>query len=284
MTEDDIRKDVRSAYGRIAEGRGTHYTRSEDQGSCGSDPGCCGSGTPSQLSKNIGYGDEEMSEVPDGSNLGLGCGNPTAIASLSPGEVVLDLGSGAGFDCFLASNKVGPDGSVIGIDMTDEMLDRARINAEKGGYGNVEFRKGFIEDLPVDDSHVDVVISNCVINLSPEKDRVFREAFRVIKPGGRLIVSDIVLKKELSMMMRESVAAYVGCVAGADLRELYLDRLVKAGFQDIRIMGEVPFPLDCIADEGTINILEAETGMDRDELISELDDVLSIKVSAIKPS
>lgn len=276
MSEDDIREEVRRSYGKIAEGRKTHFTRSDDSG-------CCGSSDPSRLSKNIGYDENEMEEVPEGANLGLGCGNPTAIASLSPGEIVLDLGSGAGFDCFLASNRVGSSGRVIGVDMTDGMLEKARGNAEKGGYRNVEFRKGFIEDLPVEDSHVDVVISNCVINLSPEKDRVFREAFRVIKPGGRLIVSDIVLRKDLSGRMRDSITAYVGCVAGADLRGKYLDRMADAGFGDISIIEETSFPLDCIADEETILSLEKETGLSRDEMSAELDDVISIKVTAYKP-
>lgn len=276
MSEDDIREEVRRSYGKIAEGRKTHFTRSDDSG-------CCGSSDPSRLSKNIGYDENEMEEVPGGANLGLGCGNPTAIASLSPGEIVLDLGSGAGFDCFLASNRVGFSGRVIGVDMTDGMLEKARGNAEKGGYRNVEFRKGFIEDLPVEDSHVDVVISNCVINLSPEKDRVFREAFRVIKPGGRLIVSDIVLRKDLSDRMRDSITAYVGCVAGADLRGKYLDRMADAGFGDISIIEETSFPLDCIADEETILSLEKETGLSRDEMSAELDDVISIKVTAYKP-
>ena len=160
----------------------------------------------------IGYSEEEMTAVPEGANLGLGCGNPTAMASLKEGETVLDLGAGAGFDCFLAAGKVGPEGRVIGIDMTPEMLEKARENAQKGNFSNVEFRLGEIENLPVADGIIDIIISNCVINLVPDKDRVFSEAFRVLKPGGRIMVSDIVLTKELPDFIKNNMAAYVGCI------------------------------------------------------------------------
>ena len=167
----------------------------------------------------IGYTEEELGAVPAGSNLGLGCGNPTALASIKAGETVLDLGSGAGFDCFLASNKVGPEGRVIGVDMTEEMIARARDNASQGGYENIEFRHGEIENLPVEDNTVDVIISNCVINLVPNKENAFKEAFRVLKPGGRLMVSDIVLLKKLPDFVKDSIEAYVGCVAGAATKD-----------------------------------------------------------------
>jgi len=196
------------------------------------------------VSKAIGYTDEELASAPEGANLGLGCGNPTALASLVEGETVLDLGSGAGFDCFLAAQKVGDTGKVIGVDMTPEMIEKARKNAQMSNCANVEFRLGEIENLPVADNSVDVIISNCVINLSPDKERVFRDAFRVLKPGGRLMVSDIVLLKALPDFIRESVAAYVGCIAGAMLKDDYLAAIGKAGFQDVKILEETVFPVD----------------------------------------
>jgi SAM-dependent methyltransferase len=189
----------------------------------------------------IGYTQEEVSSVPPGAQLGLGCGNPLALASLQGGEVVLDLGAGAGFDCFLAAGRVGDRGRVIGVDMTPEMLDKARENARRGGYRNVEFRLGEIENLPVADASIDLVISNCVINLSVDKARVFQEAFRVLRPGGRLAVSDIVLLGELPRELRESAAAYAGCVAGALPHAEYLALIQQAGFQGVNVKRETAF-------------------------------------------
>ena len=199
----------------------------------------------------MGYTEEELKSVPEGANLGLGCGNPIALASLQQGETVLDLGSGAGFDCFLAANKVGGQGKVIGVDMTPEMIEKARENAEKGNYENVEFRLGEIEKIPATDNSVDVVISNCVINLSPNKAKVFKEAFRVIKPGGRLMVSDIVLLKELPDIIKNSVAAYVGCISGAIMKDKYLEAIKEAGFQDIKITDETSFPIEFMENDPT---------------------------------
>ncbi|MGI5817042.1 MAG: arsenite methyltransferase [Armatimonadota bacterium] len=215
---EDIKRRVREKYGNIARER-----RSS----------CCG--TSSQA---IGYDAADGEAVPVGADLGLGCGNPTAIADLRPGETVLDLGSGAGFDCFLAANAVGPEGHVIGVDMTEDMIARARENAERGGYANVEFRFGEIEDLPVEDESVDVVISNCVINLVPSKQQAFAEAFRVLRRGGRLHVSDIVLDGELPAAVVGSTEAYVGCVAGAVSRETYLTAMQAAGLSEIEIVTE----------------------------------------------
>ena len=186
----------------------------------------------------IGYSAEELQAIPEEARMGLGCGNPTALASLKEGEVVLDLGAGGGIDCFLASVAVGRTGKVIGVDMTPEMLHSARDNARKGGYDNVEFRLGEIENLPVADSTVDAIISNCVINLSPDKRRVFEEAYRVLKPGGRVMVSDIVLTGELPENIRNSLAAYAGCVAGASLKEDYLATIANAGFENVEVVSE----------------------------------------------
>jgi SAM-dependent methyltransferase len=199
--------------------------------------GCCGgpADAESVLAK-IGYTAEQAAAIPEGANLGLGCGNPIAHAELKPGEVVLDLGSGGGIDCFLAAREVGPAGRAIGVDMTPPMLDRARGLATKLGVSNVEFRLGEIEHLPIGDASVDCIISNCVVNLSPNKLQVFREALRVLRPGGRLVVSDLVLTRELSPELRKNVALYVGCVAGATLEPVYLQLLRDAGFTRVEVL------------------------------------------------
>lgn len=240
MNNDGIRKIVRERYAKIVTGeispRSTGTIDAGESQVATSVASCC---SPQEaVSKAIGYTDNELGAIPDGANLGLGCGNPTALASLKEGEVVLDLGSGGGVDCFIAANKVGDKGRVIGVDMTAEMISRARENAEKGNYTNVEFRLGEIENLPVADNFVDVLISNCVINLSPDKGQVFREAFRVLKPGGRLMVSDIVLLKELPDDIKNSVAAYTGCIAGASRKEEYLAAIAAAGFQEAGVVSE----------------------------------------------
>lgn len=236
---DDIKKHVRSGYAKIAN-KGS---------SCCSGTSCCNSADVDKISKNIGYTSTDIASVPDGANLGLGCGNPLAIASLKEGDTILDLGSGAGFDAFLASKKVGSNGKVIGVDMTPEMVAKARSNAKKGGYSNVEFRLGDIENLPVEDDSIDVIISNCVINLSPDKRSVFREAYRVLKKDGRLIVSDLVLNKELPENIRGSVEAYVGCIAGAVLKDEYIKYISEAGFKQVEITGETPYAIEPIGND-----------------------------------
>ena len=215
-----IREEVRRRYGATAAG---------ESSDCGD--GCCTSTSADAL----GYSAEESAIAPEAASLGLGCGNPLAIASLQPGQTVLDLGSGAGFDCFLAARAVGPSGMVIGVDMTHEMLAKARENAKKKGFTNVEFRLGEIEALPVADGTVDVIISNCVINLSPEKVRVFREAYRVLKPGGRVAVADIVATAPLPNDVKEDWAAYTGCMAGASQITNLEEMLQQSGFDQIRI-------------------------------------------------
>jgi len=225
MDKKNTKRIVREAYGKIAKGGG----------SCGCGPCSCGDGTD-EFARSIGYSNEELSAIPQEANLALSCGNPTALAGIKKGETVLDLGSGAGFDCFLAASKVGAKGEVIGVDMTPEMVEKARENAKKDGIKNVEFRLGEIENLPVADGLVDAVISNCVINLSSDKPKVFREVYRVLKPGGRIAVSDIALKKKLPKKIRESIEAYVGCVGGALLIDEY-KRIVKAsGFKKVKII------------------------------------------------
>ncbi len=237
---DNIKEKVRGRYGEIA--------RASISCCSGS---CCGDAGANSL--RIGYTEEELLSIPYAANLGLGCGNPTAITSLKEGEYVLDLGSGAGIDCFLAANRVGKKGKVIGVDMTAEMVEKARENARKGNYDQVEFRLGEIENLPVFDNEIDIVISNCVINLSPDKKKVFQEIYRVLKPGGRFMISDTVLLKELPKSLQDSVEAYTGCIAGAIKKPVYLKLLEEAGFSHVKITREAPFPVEYRDGDGRTN-------------------------------
>lgn len=218
-----LRGEVRERYGKIA----------VVGGGCGCAPGCCG--PTAGASEAVGYSPEELAQAPDGADLGLGCGNPHTIAELRPGETVLDLGSGGGLDCFLAARQVGPTGRVIGVDMTPEMVAKARENARRNGATEVEFRLGEIEHLPVADSSVDVILSNCVVNLSPDKASVFREAHRVLRAGGRLAISDIVAIAPMPDELRRRAGALTGCVAGAASVESIREILVAAGFEDVRV-------------------------------------------------
>ena len=226
---DNIRKTVREQYGKVAESGGTGC-------GCSATSYCDDSDSDAKTaSMELGYSSTDVNQVPDGANMGLGCGNPKAIASLKSGETILDLGSGGGFDCFLAVNGVGESGRVIGVDMTPEMVSKARANAEKVNYVNVEFRLGEIESLPVADGVVDVIISNCVINLSPEKPKVFKESYRVLKPGGRLAISDVVATAELPEQLKNDMALFTGCMSGASSMADIESMLVDAGFEDIAI-------------------------------------------------
>ncbi len=275
MKEKDVRKTVREGYADIAK---------KGSSCCSPASSCCGNASQiDSISKGIGYSEEEMKAVPEGANLGLGCGNPTALASLKKGETVLDLGSGAGFDAFLAANNVGEKGMVIGVDMTPDMLEKARGNAEKGGYNNVEFRLGEIENLPVANDFVDIIISNCVINLSPDKQRVFNEALRVLKPGGRLMVSDIVLLEELPGYVRESATAYIGCVAGAILKDDYLNTIRKAGFTSIEVIDQTVFPFEYTDDNPAEASLIDKTTSTQKGNGDFTNSVVSVKVRAVKP-
>lgn len=262
---DALRESVREGYTKVLEERQAEGAdRAEEHG------------------RRIGYSDADLAAVPEDANLGVGCGNPTAIDALRKGETVVDLGSGAGMDAFLAARQVGPDGLVIGVDMTDAMLERARENAVKAGIRNVEFRKGQIEALPLEDASVDVIISNCVINLSPEKDRVFSEAYRVLRPGGRLMVSDIVLERELPEVVLQSVEAYIGCVGGASQRPAYLAAVREAGFAEVKILSEAKFMAAIDLTDPRVGELIERLGLSLDEAREYADAVTSVSLFAQK--
>lgn len=230
MREEKIKKVVRQRYSKIA----------KKGASCCPTCGSCGADSLEQA-KRIGYSERELQSIPEPAIMGLGCGNPTALADLKEGEIVLDLGSGAGVDVFLAANKVGSKGHVFGIDMTKEMVKRANKTARKHGYENVEFKLGEIEKLPLEDNSVDVIISNCVINLSPDKLRTYQEAYRVLKPCGRILISDLVTEGKLPESIRKNFDAWAGCIAGALEKKEYLDTIKKAGFRDVEIISRDTF-------------------------------------------
>ncbi len=276
MKKEEIKKVIRKSYAKIAK---------NGESCCDASASCCQTerDASKDASLKIGYSEEDVESVPEGANLGLGCGNPIALASLREGETVLDLGSGAGFDCFLAANRVGKSGKVIGVDMTPEMLDRARKNARKGKYTNIEFRLGEIENLPVADGAVDVVISNCVINLSPDKKRVFEEAFRALRPGGRLMVSDIVLLRDLPERVRTNVQAYVECVSGAEKKEQYLKLIEEAGFREVKVMQEIQVPMDDLINDPTAHEIMRKSKITTDEVKKMPALLASVRVSGTKP-
>ena len=264
---------------------------------CGPPTSCCSSSMMNEkLSKKMGYTEKELQSVPESANLSLGCGNPVALASLKEGETVLDLGSGAGLDCFLAAKKVGENGKVIGVDMTPEMIDKARENAKKGNYKNVEFRLGEIENPPVADNTADVIISNCVINLSPNKKRVFEEAFRALKPSGRLMVSDMVLLKELPEAVKKR-AHPASCVHRAIMKDEYIETIEQAGFQEVKIVEEKQYSFEDVVNDPNARVVVANPNKNTQELksISELEEeakeivkealnsTASINISGIKP-
>jgi arsenite methyltransferase len=274
IIEREIKRAVKEGYARIAKQATSYY----------SSRSCCGcADIPEEISRRMGYSEEEILAAPPESNLGLGCGNPVALASLKEGETVLDMGAGAGFDCFLASSRVGASGMVIGVDITSEMVDRARANARKGGYTNIDFRQGDLENMPVADSYVDVVISNCVINLIPNKKMVFKETFRVLKPGGRLAVSDVVLTKELPEFVKRSSKAYIGCLAGAIMKDEYLQIIRSVGFSEVNVVAESSFPVESLLCETSGSEVIEMPRISAEQQKEVADSVLSIKVSAVKP-
>ena len=287
VEEEKTRRKVREGYAKIA-----------TEGFCCSSTSSLDNSTKhDEMSKQMGYTEEDMKAIPEGANLGLGCGNPVALASLKEGETVVDLGSGGGVDCFLAAKKVGENGKVIGVDMTSAMIDKARENARKSNYKNVEFRLSEIENLPIADNIADVVISNCVINLVPNKKRVFEEAFRVLKPGGRLMVSDIVLLKEIPESIRKK-AHPASCAKGAILKDKYLQTIEQLGFENVSIIEETHSSFEDFSNDPNAQVIVADKKRGtqelkkvhelkeeaKEELKQIIDSVSSIKVSATKPS
>ena len=263
---DDLRELVREGYTLVVEERGDSAAEHANE-----------------TARRVGYSEDELEAVPEGANLGVGCGNPTAIDALRPGETVVDLGSGAGMDSFLAARAVGPTGHVIGVDMTDAMLEKARENARKTGLQDVvEFRKGNIEALPIDDESVDAIISNCVINLSPEKERVYREAFRVLRPGGRVMVSDVVLERPLPQEILASIDAYIGCVGGASQRGEYLDTIAKAGFREVRVEREASFMASISFDDPMVREAMERLGIAEEQARGYASAVTSLHIFALK--
>jgi arsenite methyltransferase len=264
------------------------YAHASKQVPVADSPGCgCGASAPTTSATKraeLGYDPRELAAILAEADLGLGCGNPLAMLDLREGETVLDLGSGGGIDCFLAARRVGPTGRVIGVDMTPEMIDRARRNAEAGGYGNVEFRLGEIEHLPVADDSVDAIISNCVVNLVPDKRQVFADTFRVLKPGGRLSVSDIVILGEVPVKILDSVDAYVSCLSGAVLRDEYLSMIEEAGFTNVRVTSERSFSADDVLSQEVAEELMEQVGLGEDEVRRAAAMFQSIRVAATKPA
>jgi SAM-dependent methyltransferase len=234
------------------------------------------------IGKKIGYSEEELKNVPENANLGIGCGNPTALASIKKGETILDLGSGAGFDCFLASRETGETGNVIGVDITPEMVYQANKNARKGNYKNVEFKIGEIENLPVESDSIDLIISNCVINLSSQKEQVFKEAFRVTKPKGRIMISDIILLNDLPDYVKNSVEGHIACLAGAVRKVDYVNAITKAGFNKISIDKQVPFPIELMLSDPIAEKIVRDNNLTEIEIKAIANSIASISISAIK--
>jgi SAM-dependent methyltransferase len=272
-TEKIVEK-VRDRYAKIAEG--------QLPGCCGAQASPCGAGEQAVIAQGVGYSKSELDALPEGANLGLGCGAPIGQLGLQPGETVLDLGSGAGIDVLLAARQVGATGRAIGVDMTPEMLEKARANARKAGASNAEFRQGRLESLPLGDQSVDAVTSNCVINLVPDKAAVFREVARVLRPGGRLVISDIVLDGRLPEAVERDVYAYVGCISGAMEREAYLEQLRAAGLSEIEVLKDVDY-VAAMADAAPQEVQEllSRTGITREQVIGK---VRSLTYRARKPA
>ena len=276
MDNEQIQKNVKSGYADIVK-RNTKKSFLPNIFQC-----CDPKEIATDIGKKIGYSEEELKNVPEDANLGIGCGNPTALASIKKGETILDLGSGAGFDCFLASRETGETGKVIGVDITPEMVAQAKKNAEKGNYKNVEFKIGEIENLPIENDSIDLIISNCVINLSNQKEQVFKEAFRVAKPNGRIMISDIILLNDLPDYVKNSVEGHIACLAGAVRKEDYINAITKAGFTDISIDKQARFPIELMLNDPIAEKIVRENNLTEKDISAIANSIASISISAKK--
>ena len=276
MNNEQIQNNVKSGYADIVK-RNTKKSFLPNIFQC-----CDPKEIATDIGKKIGYSEEELKNVPEDANLGIGCGNPTALASIKKGETILDLGSGAGFDCFLASRETGETGKVIGVDITPEMVAQAKKNAEKGNYKNIDFKVGEIENLPVESNTIDLIISNCVINLSNQKEQVFKEAFRVAKLKGRIMISDIILLNDLPDYVKNSVEGHIACLAGAVRKENYINAITKAGFKDISIDKQAPFPLELMLNDPIAEKIVRENNLTEKEIKDIANSIASISISAKK--
>jgi len=276
MNNEKIQKNVKSGYANILK-RNTRKSFLPNIFQC-----CDPKEIATDIGKKIGYSEDELRNVPEDANLGIGCGNPTGLASIKKGETILDLGSGAGFDCFLASKETGETGKVIGVDITPEMVAQAKKNAEEGKYKNVEFKVGEIENLPIESNSIDLIISNCVINLSNQKNQVFKEAFRVAKSNGRIMISDIILLHDLPDYVKNSVEGHIACLAGAVRKEDYINAIARAGFSDISIDKEAPFPIELMLNDPIAEKIVRENNLTEKEIKSIANSIASISISAKK--
>lgn len=270
-----IKQSVVDSYGKLAAAQNSIFNKLF---------ACCTPALANEVGQEIGYSEAELKAVPEGANLGVGCGNPSALANLKPGDTVVDLGSGAGFDCFLVAQQVGENGQVIGVDLSEEMLTLANKNAKKGNYQNVQFVKGDIESMPLESNIADGIISNCVINLSLNKGDVFKEAYRVLKPGGRLAISDVVLESELPDFVKNSLAGHVACVAGAEKLDAYLGYVNAAGFKAVKVESKKTFPLELMLADPMVQKIAKQMDFDlsSDEAKDIAARVSSITLSAVK--
>ncbi|MEY3238717.1 MAG: hypothetical protein RIR11_155 [Bacteroidota bacterium] len=276
MDNEQIQKNVKSGYADIVK-RSTKKSFLPNIFQC-----CDPKAIATDIGKKIGYSEDDLKNVPEDANLGIGCGNPTALASIKKGETILDLGSGAGFDCFLASRATGETGKVIGVDITPEMVAQAKKNAKKGNYKNIEFKVGAIENLPVESESVDLIISNCVINLSNQKEQVFKEAFRVAKSNGRIMISDIILLKDLPDYVKNSVEGHIACLAGAVKKEDYIRAIAKAGFTAISIDKEAGFPIELMLNDPIAEKIIRENNLTEKEISAIANAIASVSISAKK--